>query len=387
MPSNRGGKDYYAILGVPRDADDDAIKQAYKKNALKHHPDRNIDKKEEAERKFKELAEAYEVLSDKQKRTIYDQYGEEGLKGGPMPGGGADSAGGFSAGGFPGGAFHFASSDPHGAEHIFQQFFASQGIDPFAQMFGGAGGAGGGPAGGSRRRRGGGDTSGNGPNIRMSGMGGGMPGGMFSGMGGGMGGGGMPGGFGFADEDSGGQYAQQPSPSDLVVKKPLPINLEDLYNGTTKRLKVTRKRLDGSKEEKIIEIKIKPGWKSGTKLTYKDEGDEVAPGQFQSLEFKVEEKSHAKFQREGNNLVYTMDITLAEALLGFNKPIMTLDNRQLPISSTSIVDPQTTRRVPSEGMPISKSPGQKGDLIVKFNIKFPSSLSSSQKDLIRSALL
>ena len=72
------GKDYYAILGVPKTASEEEIRKAYKKMALKWHPDRNRENKEAAEKQFKEVAEAYEVLSDKQKRTIFDQYGEEG---------------------------------------------------------------------------------------------------------------------------------------------------------------------------------------------------------------------------------------------------------------------------------------------------------------------
>jgi len=77
----RMGKDYYKILGLVRGAtsDDDDIKKAYRKMALKYHPDKN--KSPGAEERFKEVAEAYEVLSDKRKREIYDQYGEEGLKG------------------------------------------------------------------------------------------------------------------------------------------------------------------------------------------------------------------------------------------------------------------------------------------------------------------
>jgi DnaJ family protein B protein 4 len=94
------GRDYYQILGISKDADEETIKKAYKTQALKWHPDRNPNKKEEAEKKFKEVAEAYEVLSDSQKRKIYDQFGEEGLKGGMPTGAGPGGAEGFS--GFPG---------------------------------------------------------------------------------------------------------------------------------------------------------------------------------------------------------------------------------------------------------------------------------------------
>lgn len=74
------GKDYYRTLGIQKGANDEDIKKAYRKLALKFHPDKN--KAAGAEEKFKEIAEAYEVLSDKKKREVYDRYGEEGLKGG-----------------------------------------------------------------------------------------------------------------------------------------------------------------------------------------------------------------------------------------------------------------------------------------------------------------
>ncbi len=73
------GKDYYKILGLARGASEEDIKKAYKKMALRYHPDKN--KAANAEEKFKEIAEAYEVLSDPKKRQVFDQYGEEGLKG------------------------------------------------------------------------------------------------------------------------------------------------------------------------------------------------------------------------------------------------------------------------------------------------------------------
>ena len=187
---------------------------------------------QEAELKFKEIAEAYDVLSDDKKRKIYDQFGEEGLKQGG-PGGG----GGFP-GGMPGGFTYEFRGDPH---------------DIFTKMFGGGGGFGG---------FGGFDDD------FMSGMGGGGMGG------GGMGGmpffmGGMPGGMG-------GMMGQQPFLADLK------LTLEELYSGVTKKLKITRKSVTpGRATEHTFEIKVQPGWKAGTKLTFKGEGDEARKGQAQ----------------------------------------------------------------------------------------------------------
>ena len=107
MPAFR---DYYAVLGVDRNANDDQLKKAYRKMAVKWHPDKNQDNTEKAEAMFKEVGEAYDVLSDSKKRAIYDKYGEAGLKGGPPPpdpaqGGGmpgAQNMPGFQGGGMPG---------------------------------------------------------------------------------------------------------------------------------------------------------------------------------------------------------------------------------------------------------------------------------------------
>ncbi|XP_013868796.1 dnaJ homolog subfamily B member 6b isoform X2 [Austrofundulus limnaeus] len=111
--------EYYQILGVRKNATQEDIKKAYRKLALKWHPDKNPDNKEEAEKKFKELSEAYEVLSDENKRNIYDRYGKEGLSGG---GGG----GHFN---------HFGSSNFtfRNPEDVFREFFG--GRDPFADLF------------------------------------------------------------------------------------------------------------------------------------------------------------------------------------------------------------------------------------------------------------
>ncbi|XP_064647329.1 dnaJ homolog subfamily B member 6-like isoform X2 [Lineus longissimus] len=128
--------EYYDTLGVPRNASETEIKKAYRKMALKWHPDKNPDNKENAEKRFKEVSEAYEVLSDKSKREIYDRYGKEGLlsQGGVQPdfnsqfGGMSDfdHFGGF--GGFSSHSHGFRFRDP---EDVFREFFAH---DPFADF-------------------------------------------------------------------------------------------------------------------------------------------------------------------------------------------------------------------------------------------------------------
>ncbi|KAM4869314.1 dnaJ homolog subfamily B member 2 isoform X1 [Urocitellus parryii] len=114
---------YYEILDVPRSASADDIKKAYRRKALQWHPDKNPDNKEFAEKKFKEVAEAYEVLSDKHKREIYDRYGREGLTGAASGPSRAESGGGG-----PGFTFTFRSP-----EEVFREFFGSG--DPFAELF------------------------------------------------------------------------------------------------------------------------------------------------------------------------------------------------------------------------------------------------------------
>uniref|UniRef100_A0A7S0NGN1 Ubiquilin n=1 Tax=Micromonas pusilla TaxID=38833 RepID=A0A7S0NGN1_MICPS len=125
-------KDYYAILGVDRNADDDQLKKAYRKMAVKWHPDKNQDKKEKAEAKFKEIGEAYDVLSDKDKRAIYDQYGEAGLKGGPPPPDPTQDAGMPGAQNMPGGGGFkgFGRSSAFSAQdatRLFESMFRGEG--------------------------------------------------------------------------------------------------------------------------------------------------------------------------------------------------------------------------------------------------------------------
>ena len=378
---------YYEILGLNSSATDDDIKKGFKKMALKWHPDRNINNKTEAEKKFKEIAQAYEVLSDPKKKELYDQFGEDAFKPGfGVPGsdgagmpygfpGSSAAAGGFPGSG-PGGApFFFRSSTSQGAEDIFEEFFKSMGGFPGGNSRRGQGQHGGPqffqfPTGGSTRQRNRGNpfqspdfvdiTSDRYTEPQQEHL------------------------FGspwnqFQQQQ---QQQQQQGRKSTMIKRKLPLTLEELYTGTTKKLKVTRTLANSSREEKILTVEVKPGWKNGTKITFDDAGDEIQPGISQSICFEIEEKSHPIFKRDGDNLLATLTIPLGDALAGFQRNLTGLDHRQIPVSSQGI-QPGSTLTLRGEGMPISKQPGKKGDLIISFNIQFPTNLTNEQKAQIK----
>ncbi|KAG6891373.1 hypothetical protein C0992_008084 [Termitomyces sp. T32_za158] len=368
------GKNYYDILGISKSASDDEIKKAYKKMALKWHPDRNKNS-EDATKKFKEVSEAFEVLSDGNKRAVYDQFGEEGLKsgGGPSPGAG------FSGFNFPDGAggptFSFSSSGPGGG---FGGFHPSDPEKIFEHIFGGAfGGFGGGGMGGMGGMNGAGSRSSRSHPF----MDDPMDGSFYTG--------GMPGGMPHSQSHA--RHARPSPPAE--VTRPLKVSLEELYNGALKRIKVGRKRSDGSTEEKILEIQIHPGWKSGTKIRYPKAGNENARGESSDLVFVVEEKPHSVFTRDGNDLVANVPVPLVEALAGVSgggkKTVEMLDGRKLQVPlPIGVIKPGQQLTVSGEGMPIRKDgvASSKGDLIVKWDVVFPSRLTPAQQEGIRKIL-
>lgn len=138
--------------------------------------------------------------------------------------------------------------------------------------------------------------------------------------------------------------------------------------------------------EEILTIEIKPGWKKGTKITFPEKGNEqpnVIPA---DLVFIIDEKPHSTFTRDGNDLVVTRKISLAEALTGYTAHITTLDGRSLTIPINNVIHPDYVEVVPREGMPIPKEPSKKGNLKIKFDIKFPTYLTSDQKSGIKKLL-
>lgn len=138
--------------------------------------------------------------------------------------------------------------------------------------------------------------------------------------------------------------------------------------------------------EEILTIEVRPGWKKGTKITFPEKGNEqpnIIPA---DLVFVIDEKPHGVFTREGNDLVTTQKITLVEALTGYTVNLTTLDGRSLTIPINSIIHPSYEEVVPREGMPIPKEPSKRGNLRIKFNIKFPSRLTAEQKAGIKRLL-
>ncbi|KAL6190671.1 hypothetical protein ACLB2K_037065 [Fragaria x ananassa] len=329
---------YYKILGVSKNASQDDVKKAYKKAAIKTHPDKGGDPE-----KFKELGQAYEVLSDPKKREIYDQFGEEGL---------------MNEG--PGGHPH--QQDPF---DIFTHFFNRGPRE-------------------TRERRG------------------------------------------------------------KDVAYPLKVSLEDLYNGTTRNLAVSRNRIctkckgKGSKagassttcggcqgsgrkvtirrlgpsmvqqmqeycnecngtgrnlraqdrcqqckgdkvvpEKKTLEVNVEKGMRNGHKITFRGEADE-APGTITGdIVIVVQQKEHPKFKREGDDLIFEHTLSLKEALCGFQFKLKHLDGRQLLIKSEpgQVVKPDQYKAINDEGMPIYSNGFTKGKLYVHFIVEFPNSLN------------
>lgn len=319
------GKNYYATLGLSRDASDADIKKAYRKLALKYHPDKN--KSPDAEDKFKEVSEAFDVLSDPKKKATYDHFGEEGLKGGVPT---AD------------GSFTEAYTFGGNAHEIFNSFFGTS--NPFSDMFMGSE-----DFGADFMRRAGGPSS------------------MFDAM-----------------------NARMQPRKDPPVERELPLTLEELFTGCTKKMKISRKVINDdmhttSVKDKILTINVKPGWKEGTKIRFPEEGDQgpnIIPA---DIVFVVRDKPHRNFKRNGIDLVYTASIPLPTALTGGSITVPTIDGRVIQVPITEIINPTFQKVIPGAGMPVSKDPSQRGTLVICFSVVFPTTLTPHQKELIRQA--
>lgn len=309
------GKNYYSTLGVGRNAKDEELKKGYRKAAMKWHPQKNPNNREEAEAKFRDIAEAYDVLVDPVKRATYDQYGEEGLKDGIMEL--AAEYKGYQYVGDP-----FAD---------FQNFFGA--ANPFQEAIAG----------------------------------------------------GSTGDFGLAQR--GYQKGMEP---DLEME--LNCTLNEIYDGTGKQVSVERTRVgpDGRttySEKKLMTVPLQRGWKAGTKLTFKGEGNhthpKVPPG---NLVFVIVEDPHPLFQRTAeNDLLYVHPVSLCEALTGHTLSLTTLDQKTVSVSVPEVVGPNSQKVLSGRGMPDPKT-GKMRDLIIRWEIKFPAAISAEDKVIMKQVL-
>jgi curved DNA-binding protein len=315
-------KDYYQILGVSRKADEKEIKKAFRKLARQHHPDVNSGDKR-AEERFKDINEAYEVLSDPEKRARYDQFGAQWQQ--------------YQSGGAQPGGFDWSrwASQP-GAQGTTRT--VSQ--EEFEELFGGRGRGGGGGFsdffetlfGGGRRSAG---TDPFGDMARSS-----------------------------TRARRGRDYEQ-----------PVEVTLEEAFSGAMRLLR----REDGS----TVEVKIPPGVTNGSRVRLGGEGGGGAGGAAAGdLYLVIEVKPHARFERRGDDLHVKVPVDLYTAMLGGEVALNTLAG-----SVVLTVPPETpngkTIRLRGQGMPHLKNPERHGDLYADVDLQIPRNLSTQEQALFR----
>jgi molecular chaperone DnaJ len=356
-------RDYYEVLGVAKNADDDTLKKAYRKLAMQYHPDRNPDNKA-AEDKFKEAAEAYEVLSDKDKRSRYDRLGHAGVD--PNMGGG----------GFQGGNM----------EDIFSQFgdIFGDGGSPFDQFFGGGG----------RRQSGGQRQQGQrGTDLRIKVK--------------------MTleevakgtnkkikvkkqvtcnscAGSGAKDRNSvgtcktcqGAGFVRQVRNTFLGQMQT--TGACPTCNGSGQQITATCNscRGDGyTMGEDTIEIQIPAGVAEGMELSVSGKGNAgKRGGPAGNLRVYVEEEAHESFQRDGNNIMYELFINVADAALGTQVEVPALDGK------VRLKVPPGTQggkvfRLQGKGLPAVQS-YEVGDQLIHVNVWIPKQLSDEERQLL-----
>ena len=359
-------KDYYEVLGVDKSASADEIKKAYRKLAIKYHPDKNPGDKE-AEEKFKEAAEAYSVLSDADKKARYDQFGHAGVEGA-----GPDFSGGFG-----------------NLNDILNDLFGGA----FGGGFGGFGGFGGGFGGGQGQRQ---QRVYRGRDIRVrvkltleeiaKGV---------------------------EKEISIEKSVPCPECGGKGAKNSSDIKTCSACNGTGQVQRVTNsifgqtvtystcqqcggegkvvtnpcRNCNGSglvRKRETIKVKIPAGVEAGMQLTIQGEGHAAKNNGINGdLLVVIEEQEHPNLRREGNNLYYTKVISLPDAILGGETEIPCLDG-PYKVKIDAGTQSGTVVRLRGKGMPTVNGYGGTGDLYVKFAVWIPKKLDKDEKSLIES---
>ena len=345
-------RDYYEVLGVDKGADDNAIKRAYRKLAMKYHPDRNPDDEKAAEM-FREITEAYEVLADKDKRARYDQYGHAGVD---------DQMGGFGAGGFQG-------------THAYQDFG-----DLFGSMFGDAfSGSGGG---GQLHQRGADlrynlsislEEAAKGKEVELE-----IP--KHEHCDTCSGSGARPGTNAVPCSTCGGHGQVQMQQGFFAVQRACPS-----CQGSGKKIESPCVSCGGTGRKKVkkkLKVKIPAGVYDGAQVRVGGEG-EVGEngGPAGDLFIVVRIKAHAIFERDGADLHCEMPITFPQATLGAEVDAPTLDGK-VKIKIPAGTDSGRVFRLRGHGVKDVRV-RQKGDLFVRVKIAVPKKLTAEQKELLQ----
>ncbi|MEP5612102.1 MAG: molecular chaperone DnaJ [Cyclobacteriaceae bacterium] len=343
-------RDFYEILGVDKSAGKDELKKAYRKIAIKFHPDKNPDDKD-AEEKFKEAAEAYEVLSDDEKRGRYDRFGHQGVGG---------AGGGFSGGGM-------------NMEDIFSQFGdifggGGGGGNPFESFFGGGGR-------GQRTRKG--------TNLRIK--------------------------LKLTLKEVANGVEKKIKVNRLMVDPETTFKSCSSCNGSGQVRKVMNTMLgqmmststcpvcggsgqtvesratgvDSSglkREEEVISIKIPAGVTDGMQLSMSGKGNEVAGGIPGDLLILVEEAEDEVLSRDGNNVIYDLYISFVDSALGTSVEVPTIDGKA-KIKIDAGTQSGKVLRLRGKGVKSLEGYGH-GDQLVYVNVWTPKKLSSEEKEVL-----
>jgi molecular chaperone DnaJ len=360
-------QDYYELLGVKKGASDEEIKKAYRRQAMKYHPDKNAGDKA-SEEKFKEVNEAYEVLKDSQKKAAYDQFGHAAFESGMGGRGGGAGAGGFSGrGGSSAGGFNF-------------DFGAGGFSDIFSDIFSDFMGGGGSHRTASRENRGqdlrydmaisleeafsgvsrsisyrrqgrcpkcggaGGDSRRVCPKCRGSGV---------------------------INVRQGFFMSEQACPEchglGFIVKNPC-----GECNGTGVKM-----------EDKTLSVKIPAGVDNGGRLRLAGEGEAgLLSGGFGDLYIYINVKPHKVFAREGRDLAIELPVGIAEAALGASVEVPVIEGGRVEVKIPRGVETGEKLRIRGRGMPV---PGgsARGDMFLNIRIEVPKTLSRRQEELLR----
>lgn len=178
---------------------------------------------------------------------------------------------------------------------------------------------------------------------------------------------------------------------DPPVKKEIFVSLEEIYTGIEKKFKIQRKVTLNNEltrsEENILVVQIMPGWKAGTTVTFKNEGDKNLDTLPADVMITIRDKEHEHFTRDShNNLIYSCKLSLKDALICSFIDIPTIDGRTVRIKHDGVIRPDMTTVLEGYGLPIPNQPNKRANLFVTYDISFPQNLSAQQRQVICDSL-